>query len=88
MFHLDHDLPGVFIDSFSVYYPDDPVQQDHFTNFTNQLWSFAEIKEAFSFTTIEDILEEYHVCQVLLIFSSSLRTEVRGDFNIHGTKYF
>ena len=66
MFHLDHDLPGVFIDSFSVYYPDDPVQQDHFTNFTNQLWSFAEIKEAFSFTTIEDILEEYHVCQVLL----------------------
>ena len=53
MFHLNHSLPGVFIDSWAVYYPDDQVQQDYFSMYTQQLWKFAEEKEAFSFFTIE-----------------------------------
>jgi len=63
MFHLEHDLPGVFIDSYSVYYPDDQTQQEHFQQYTQELWKFAEEKEAFSFFTIEDILDKYHECQ-------------------------
>ena len=53
MFHLNYSLPGVFIDSYAVFYPDDQVQQDYFTKYTHELWTFAEEKEAFSFFTIE-----------------------------------
>ena len=63
MFHLNHDLPGVFIDSYAVYYPGDQTQQEHFNQYTQELWKFAEEKQAFSFFTIEDILEKYHACQ-------------------------
>ena len=53
MFHLNHSLPGIFIDSYAAYYPDDQVQQEYFSLYTQQLWKFAEEKEAFSFFTIE-----------------------------------
>ena len=53
MFHLNHTLPGVFIDSYSVYYPNDQIQQDHFIKYSQELWNFAKAKEAFSFFTIE-----------------------------------
>ena len=53
MFHLNHSLPGVFIDSFAVFYPDDQIQQEYFTQYTQELWTFAREKEAFSFYTIE-----------------------------------
>ena len=53
MFHLNHSLPGIFIDSYAAYYPDDQIQQEYFSIYTQQLWKFAEEKDAFSFFTIE-----------------------------------
>ena len=62
-FHLKHNLTGVFIDSFAVFYPEDEGQQSNFTFYTDLLWQFAQNKPSFDFKTIEDILEENQVCQ-------------------------
>ena len=62
-FHLKHNLSGVFVDSYAVYYPEDEGQQSNFSFYTDLLWQFAESTISFDFKTIEDILEENQVCQ-------------------------
>ena len=38
--------------------------------------------------TVDDTSEKFAVADCMEVPIDLLRTEVRGDFNIHGTKYF
>jgi len=59
-FHMEKDLSGVFIDSWSQqpWNIEDPGQQDIFQKETGKLWRFAEQNGLFPFRTIGDVLEE------------------------------
>jgi len=59
-FHIDLELEGVFIDSWSQqpWNIQDQDQQIAFERETNKLWSFAQGNELFTFRTVGDVLEE------------------------------
>ena len=56
-------MDGVFIDAFATYYPEDENQQVAFVRETAKLWDFISSKGNFTFKSIQDILDELHVCQ-------------------------
>ena len=56
-------LDGVFIDAFATFYPEDENQQVAFQRETAKLWDFISSKGNFKFKSIQDILDELHVCQ-------------------------
>merc|ERR1711970_793269 len=62
--HLNATLPGVFIDSYAAFYPDDEKQQEYFKNYAMQMWNFANSLPELQFYTIEDILEDLNECRV------------------------
>lgn len=59
-FHIDAELEGVFIDSWSQqpWNIDDEQQQAVFQTETTKLWNFAERNDLFTFRTVGDVLEE------------------------------
>ena len=59
-FHIEFDLPVVFIDSWSQRkdHIDNPSEQEHFANETSKLWDFAITHDDFEFKGIDEILEE------------------------------
>merc|ERR1712141_223632 len=59
-FHIDLNLTGVFIDSWSQqpWNLADQDQQIAFQRETGKLWNFAKNHEQFQFRTVEDVLEE------------------------------
>jgi len=59
-FHIDFELPGVFIDSWSQqpWNINDANQQIAFQRETGKLWEFIEAHELFEFRTVEDVLAE------------------------------
>ena len=59
-FHIDLNLTGVFIDSWSQqpWNLADQDQQIAFQRETGKLWNFANNHEEFQFRTVEDVLEE------------------------------
>ena len=59
-FHIELELEGVFIDSWSQqpWNIQDQDQQIAFERETNKLWSFAQGNELFTFRTVGDVLEE------------------------------
>merc|ERR1711915_972665 len=61
--HLNHDLEGVFIDSFAPLYLDDETQQEYFRKYTQRLWEIAGGTPTLEFRSIEDILEDLRVCK-------------------------
>ena len=61
--NVQQDLDGVFIDAFATYYPDDEDQQVAFDRETVKLWNFISNNGNFTFKSIQDILDELHVCQ-------------------------
>jgi len=61
--HLDHDLSGVFIDSYAKFFPNNKYQQDQFMKYATQLWEYALATPTLEFLSIEDILQELSECQ-------------------------
>ena len=65
-FEVKRNLTFSFMDSFSQSGPNlyDEVQQSHWTEETNKLWSEATSRnETFDFKTIDDVLEENALCK-------------------------
>ena len=65
-FEIERNLTFAFMDSFSQSGPNlnDEVQQSHWTEETNKLWSEATSRnETFDFKTIDDVLEENALCK-------------------------
>jgi len=61
--HLNHDLDGMFIDSYAAFFPDDQTQQEYFRKYTQMLWEIAGGTPTLEFRSVEDILEELRVCK-------------------------
>jgi len=61
--HLDHDLSGVFIDSYAKFYPNNEYRQAQFMKYATQLWDYALATPTLEFLSIEDILHELSECQ-------------------------
>ena len=59
-FHIEVDLQGVFIDSWSQqpWNVPDENQQAAFQRETSKLWDFAQQNDLFTFRTVGDVLEE------------------------------
>ena len=65
-FEIQRNLTFAFMDSFSQFGPNlyDEVQQSHWIEETNKLWSEATSRnETFDFKTIDDVLEENALCK-------------------------
>ena len=65
-FEIERNLTFAFMDSFSQSGPNlnDEVQQSHWIEETNKLWSEATSRnETFDFKTIDDVLEENALCK-------------------------
>ena len=61
--HIPVTLDGVFIDAYATRYPEDENQQVAFQRETAKLWDFISSKGNFTFKSIQDILDELHVCK-------------------------
>jgi len=63
--HLDHDLEGVFIDSYAFleHNQNDETRQSYFKNNTEKLWNIAKNTPVIEFRSMEDIMEDLRVCR-------------------------
>ena len=63
-FQGQHSLPYILCPiHYATYYPDDEDQQVAFDRETAKLWNFISNNGNFTFKSIQDILDELHVCQ-------------------------
>jgi len=63
MSHLNHNLEGVFVDSFATFFPDDDTQKDYFSRYAQRLWEIARGNPTLEFRFVENILEDLRVCK-------------------------
>jgi len=65
MYHLDHDLSAVFVDSYAKHghNVNDTNQQDAFERETARLWEYTLEFPPFPFRTLEDVLAELDECK-------------------------
>merc|ERR1711915_527158 len=61
--HLNHNLEGVFVDSFATFFPDDDTQKDYFSRYAQRLWEVARGTPTLEFRFVEHILEDLRVCK-------------------------
>merc|ERR1711915_568133 len=61
--HLNHNLDGVFVDSFATFFPDDDTQKDYFSRYAQRLWEVARGTPTLEFRFVENILEDLRVCK-------------------------
>ena len=77
-------------DGYFLPLPKDLVRKGNIFTQSSSLESFLQIKDVFYFVVARVV----NICAVLpdqlfvIGMKNNLRTEVRGDFKIHGTRYF
>jgi len=64
LFHLDHNLTAVFIDSYAKHghNVEDDTQQEYFNRETAKLWELTNSLPSFAFRTLEDVLADLDTC--------------------------
>jgi len=64
LFHLDHNLTAVFIDSYAKHghNVEDDTQQEYFDRETAKLWELTNSLPSFAFRTLEDVLADLDTC--------------------------